>query len=105
MLVESEKTALVCTIEFPGYVWLAYGRINGLTNDKIQVLKGESVTIIPDISENAVSIAYKKVKEMKGIGVHVEVFDMADGRCDEELKKDGIYNDDLEDIIKNLVTS
>ena len=57
ILVESEKTAIVCAIEFSEYCWLSYGGINGMTNNKMKVLSGKSILIVPDLSENARNIA------------------------------------------------
>ncbi len=100
VLVESEKTAIISSILLPKYWWLAYGGINGLTSDKIKVLKGYRVLIIPDMSENAVSIVKRKLSVMEQLGIHVDVWDMTGGRTDEQLKQDLDYNNDLEDIIK-----
>ena len=100
VLVESEKTAIISSILLPKYWWLAYGGINGLTSDKIKVLKGYRVLIIPDMSENAVSIIKNKLSVMEQLGIHVDIWDMTDGRSDEQLKQDLDYNNDLEDIIK-----
>ena len=47
-LVESEKTAIIASIEFPEYIWLASGSRAFLTNDRIKVLKGRDVTLYPD---------------------------------------------------------
>lgn len=100
VLVESEKTAIISSIILPKYWWLAYGGINGLTSDKIKVLKGYRVLIIPDMSENAVSIIKNKLPLMMQLGIHAEIWDMTGGRTDEQLKQDLDYNNDLEDIIK-----
>lgn len=100
VLVESEKTAIISSILLPKYWWLAYGGINGLTSDKIKVLKGYRILIIPDMSENAVSIVKNKLPLMMQLGIHAEIWDMTGGRSDEQLKQDLDYNNDLEDILK-----
>ena len=51
----------------PQFTWLAYGGLNGLTNDKIACLKGHKVLLIPDISNQAVLAAIKKVYTTKRI--------------------------------------
>lgn len=102
LLVESEKTAIIASIVLPEYIWIAYGGINGLTNDKLKVLIGWKVLIIPDMSENAVSIINKKIPIMKDLGIKASIWDMTDGKTNEELKKEGLYNKDLEDIIRNF---
>ncbi len=102
VLVESEKTAIVGEILLPQYVWLAYGGINGLTEAKIECLSGHKVLIIPDISENAVSIAYKKLPLLHSKKIKAKIWDMTEGKTDLQLKKEGIYNNDLEDFFRLL---
>ena len=47
-LVESEKTAVICSLLLPEYVWLATGGKSQF-NDRLMVLKGRKVTAFPDI--------------------------------------------------------
>jgi len=103
VLVESEKTALVGEILLPQYVWLAYGGINGLTEAKIECLSGHKVLIIPDISENAVSIAYKKLPLLHSKNIKAKIWDMTEGKTDLKLKEEGVYNNDLEDFIRKII--
>jgi hypothetical protein len=100
ILVESEKTAIVCSILLPQYVWVAYGGINGLTEPKIQCLIGHTVVIIPDMSENAVAIMYDKLFQFRFLGIKASVWDMTEGKTNQELKDEGLYNCDLEDIFR-----
>ena len=102
VLVESEKTAIVGDILLPQFTWLAYGGLNGLTNDKIACLKSHKVLMVPDISNQAVLAAKKQVNRMKDQGVNINLWDMREGKTDDELKKEGIYNDDLEDYFRIL---
>lgn len=48
-IVESEKTAVIASIYFPEFVWLATGTKSTLKPEYAQVLKGRSVTLFPDI--------------------------------------------------------
>lgn len=100
ILVESEKTAIVATIEFPQYTWLAYSGINGLTDAKLQAIENEKIIIIPDISENAVQIINNKLPKMKSLNIDAFVYDMTYGRTENELKESDWYNCDIEDIIR-----
>lgn len=102
ILVESEKTAIVGYILLPKYVWLAYGGINGLTDTKLKCLIGHNVLIIPDMSENAVSIIYSKIKKFISIGINIKIWDMTEGKTDEDLKNECIYNNDIEDVFRKL---
>ncbi|MEX2410172.1 MAG: DUF6371 domain-containing protein [Candidatus Paceibacterota bacterium] len=102
VLVESEKTAIVGSIMLPKYVWLAYGGINGLTESKIECLHGHKVLLVPDISEKAVDIAYKKLQVLEPICKSVNVWDMTEGKTDVELKALNIHNNDLEDYFRKI---
>lgn len=103
ILVESEKMAIVGEILMPKYTWLAYSGINGLTNNKINVLKGHRVVIIPDVSQNAFNIIKKKMPLLQTTCERVTVLDFRNGKTDEQLKAEGIYNNDLEDFIRAFV--
>lgn len=103
ILVESEKTAIVGYINLPQYVWVAYGGINGLTPSKLLPLIGHTVLVIPDMSENAVNIIYQKIPEMIALGINAKIWDMTDGKTDQQLKEEGIYNNDLEDVLRDLI--
>lgn len=46
-LVESEKTAIICSAFLPQYIWIATGGKSQL-NDRIKVLKGRNVIAFPD---------------------------------------------------------
>lgn len=104
-LVESEKTAIVGSILLPHYIWLAYGGINGLSTDKINCLIGHTVVIIPDMSENAVCIMYDKLTLLQELGINASIWDMTDGKTDQELKEEGLYNCDLEDVFRKFNNS
>lgn len=101
ILVESEKTALVGAINFPKYSWLAFGGINGLTDSKLKPLTGHRILIIPDISSKAVDVINKKISIIKNLNINVKIWDMTEGKTDNQLKKEGIYNNDLEDFLRN----
>lgn len=47
-VVESEKTAIICSIRFPEVVWIATGGATQNLNRVTAILKGRRVTIFPD---------------------------------------------------------
>lgn len=47
-IVESEKTALICAIVFPSFVWLASGGMVNINSAKCRVLMGREVHLFPD---------------------------------------------------------
>ena len=102
VLVESEKTAIVGYINLPQYNWVSYGGVNGLTDHKLAPFIGHTTLIVPDVSENAVNIMYQKIPSMIAMGINVKIWDMTEGKTDEELKFAGIYNCDLEDWFRRL---
>lgn len=57
-LVESEKTAVIASVFFPQFVWVATGGCGGLSQEKLKVLKNRKVIVYPD------SGAYQKWKEI-----------------------------------------
>ncbi len=48
-LVESEKTAIICSALLPQYLWLATGGKSQLNPERLSVLKGREVIAFPDI--------------------------------------------------------
>lgn len=48
VLVESEKSAVIGSALFPGYVWLAAGGKSQLREEKLRVLTGRTVLLFPD---------------------------------------------------------
>jgi len=50
VIVESEKTAIIASVYFPRFLWLACGALNHLNAEKCQVLKGRHVILFPDLN-------------------------------------------------------
>lgn len=48
-LVESEKTAIICSVVFPEFLWLATGGSAGLKLEKLKVLNGKDIILFPDL--------------------------------------------------------
>jgi len=101
-LVESEKTALVCSIIFPHYIWLSYGGSNGLTDAKLKVLQGKKIVIIPDVSFDAVNIINAKKQKFISLGIDATIWDMTNGKSEAQLKVEKIHNADLEDFLRDI---
>lgn len=47
-IVEAEKTAVIASMIFPNYNWLAAGNLNGLTVEKSRALRDRTVILYPD---------------------------------------------------------
>ncbi|MTI29426.1 DUF6371 domain-containing protein [Xanthovirga aplysinae] len=52
-IVESEKTAIICSIQYPEITWLASSGLEGLTVRKMKALIGKEVLLVPDFSTHA----------------------------------------------------
>jgi len=70
-LVESEKTAVICSSFWPEYIWLATGGKSQL-NDRLQVLRGRKVVAFPDVD----GYAEWKEKLSKVPGLDITVSDV-----------------------------
>jgi len=84
-LVESEKTAFVCSIYYPQFVWLATGGCKGLKSDKLKPLGGRKVVIIPDsgvlqhwqdIMSECKDIDYRIVKDIEQYPPNTDILDI-----------------------------
>lgn len=51
------------------------------------------------MSEKDVQIAKNKIIELNKISVGANIWHITDGKSDEQLKTDGDYNCDLEDVL------
>jgi len=46
-LVESEETAIIASMQYPDFTWIATGKISKLNYDRTKVLIGKNVTLCP----------------------------------------------------------
>lgn len=65
-IVESEKTAMICSLKFPRQVFMATGGLNNLSRDKLYPLKGKQVVLIPDLSPTEANVTALKKWESQG---------------------------------------
>ena len=68
-LVESEKTAVICSAIMPRFVWLATGGKSQISAEKLSVLKGRRVTAFPDV--DGFSEWQQKLSAIPGLNVTV----------------------------------
>lgn len=76
-IVESEKTAIMCSICLPDYLWLATGGIYGCPWDSPEVysiLRDRKIVVFPDL--NATSTWHIKADIMRADGMDVSVYDL-----------------------------
>ncbi len=91
-VVEAPKTAIIASLYFPQYVWLAAGALNYLTAERCKSLRGRNVILWPDLK------AYDLWKERadKLSGGRWKVSDFLEQVATDEERKNGL---DLADYL------
>lgn len=92
-IVESEKTAIIASIYWPQYIWLATGGLSNFSMDILRVLKGRNVTFFPDAG--CFELWRKKTK-LLSIIAQVTVSDLLERKATKDEKKLGW---DLADLL------
>lgn len=85
-IVESEKTAIIASVYFPDFIWLATGTISTLKPEYAKSLRGRHVTLFPDIG------AYNEWKErMKKFSsiCSITVSKFLECKADKQAKRKG----------------
>lgn len=100
-LVESEKTALICSLYLPNFVWLATGSLEGISIEKSQALRGRKVILFPDLSIDgkAFNKWQGKLDFLRSIAKSVEISDLLEKMAPESDKENGY---DLADYFLNI---
>jgi len=90
-IVESEKTAIISSIYFPNYNWLASGSMQNLNIKKFNSLKGRNIILFPDTSTNgtAFNLWLKRSEELKELGVNCIVNDILEKNANNDEKESG----------------
>ncbi len=82
-IVESEKTAIICSSYIPDMIWLASGSIHGINFEKSKVLKGRKVFLFPDLK--GLVLWEKKAKELRQqLGLNIRVYDWLEKMASKE---------------------
>lgn len=93
-IVESEKTALIMSVLFDKYLWMATGSLNGLSIAKIKELKSRKIILYPDLGvEGANGSPFsqwnEKREEFKRCGFDIEVSDLLEKKGTQIEKEKG----------------
>ena len=89
-LVESEKTAIICSGLMPQYLWLATGGKSQLSQEKLSVLAGRKTIAFPDID------GYEEwKKKLSSAEIDITVSDILQRYATEEQRKAHIDIADL----------
>lgn len=99
-LVESEKTALICSIHLPQFTWIASGGKNGCLNeDCLNVLSGRTVSLFPDLG--ATDYWRSKIPTMKQFGIDAHLYDYLERCATDEQRQQGL---DIADFLLDIET-
>ena len=103
-IVESEKTAIISSVYFPEFIWLAAGAKSNLKPERCKCLMGRSVTLFPDLG------AYDDWKQKAGelsYFCDITVSDVLESSAASSDKKKGydladyLTQHDVDSFIKN----
>ena len=86
-IVESEKTAVIASVYFPQFIWVAVGSLTNLNDEKCSILKGRTVTLLPDL--NGFDKWSSKVKELSHLA-KFSVSDLLERKATEADRKKGL---------------
>ena len=92
-IVESEKAAVIASVYLPQFIWLAVGSLTNLNAEKCSILKGQTVTLFPDL--NGFDKWSSKAKELSHLTIFT-VSDLLERKATEAEKKQGF---DLADYL------
>lgn len=95
-IVESEKTAIISSVYYPQFVWLAVGSLTNLNLERCKILSGRKVFLFPDL--NAFKKWKEKAKELNSLISNscFQVSDLLENNAIEEERKQGL---DLADYL------
>lgn len=100
-IVESEKTAIIASIEYPVFVWIATGGKYGCkwkTDSTVNTpLRGRTVTLFPDLG--AFEDWQKLAQRLRDAGSQVQVSDLLEKHASEVDKAKGL---DLADYVLRM---
>jgi hypothetical protein len=102
-IVEAEKTAVICSICRPEFVWLAVGAKGYLTNAKLQIFAGRKVLLFPDA--DAYSLWQEKAVRAQRNGVDARISNLIETHGTDAEKENGFDLADYliaEQKLKNL---
>jgi hypothetical protein len=102
-LVEAEKSAVIGSVVYPHYIWLATGGKGNMQTDRLKALAGRNVTLFPDTDATGSTFQdwSNKAKEMRAYCNNVYVSDILEKHATAEDKADKI---DIADWLISYLT-
>ena len=103
-IVESEKTAIICSLFLPSLLWLATGSMGNVQTERMEVVKNRLVIFYPDTDPD--SLAFNKWRqradELNHLGWQIQVSDYLEKVATPEQRQMKIDIADL--LIDNIQT-
>lgn len=107
-IVESEKSAVVCSLCFPNVLWMATGSKGNLQDERMSAVKERKVILFPDtdVDGQAYSQWHKRADELNAKGWHIQVCNYLEQMATSEQRKEKIDIADLliDDLSKGCKT-
>jgi len=75
-LVESEKSAIIASLHYPNYTWIATGGASGFTRQKAIALSGRTVKLFIDCDNAGRKSSEKTISILNSIKCKVELIDI-----------------------------
>jgi hypothetical protein len=97
-IVESTKTAIICTPYLPAFTWLATGGLTYLNAERLRPVKQYALTLYPDTSPagTAYQSWCEKGEELRHAGFRIRVADVLERQASNAQKEAGF---DLADLL------
>jgi hypothetical protein len=88
-IVESEKSAIICSFYLPLYTWIASGGKDGMFNKaNLDIFKNRTVIFFPDLGQNKKWL--HKATELKALGIKTICYNYLEEHASEEERKAGL---------------
>ena len=97
-IVESEKSAIICSLCILNVLWMATGSKGNLQDERMTAVKERKVILFPDTDPNGQSYDQwsKRANELNAKGWHIQVCDYLEKKATEEQQRTKI---DIADLI------
>lgn len=86
-IVESEKTAILMTVVYPEFIWMASGGKN-LSQEIFEPIRSHKITLFPDL--NCFEAWQAKAVEIRKLGGSIQVSDILERNATENDRKRGL---------------
>ena len=96
-IVESEKTAIICAIECPQFIWLATGSFQMFKAETMLLLKGKKIIVFPDTDTHE-SWVDKAGNIEKALGTTINISNFI---LNDSISREMKYGYDLADVLSD----